>query len=143
MSDQESLTGVLRRHGYRVTPPRQRVWQVLESGDHLTAEEITQRIADDAGPDVNLASVYRSLALLEDLHLVRSSRLGEGSTTWERAHPDEHFHLVCRQCGNVTHHRGTLVDQVASHLRGDHGFEPDDIELVVTGRCADCVGQDN
>jgi Fur family transcriptional regulator, ferric uptake regulator len=143
MSDEESLVGKLRRHGYRVTPPRQRVWQVLESGEHLTAEEIARRIADGAGPDVNLASVYRSLALLEELDLVRSSRLGEGSTTWERAHPDEHFHLVCRQCGNVSHHRGTLVDQVANHLRLDHGFDPEDIELVVTGRCVDCTARAN
>lgn len=143
MSDEESLTGTLRRHGYRITPPRLRVWQVLESGGHLTAEEIAQRIANAAGPDVNLASVYRSLALLEELELVRSSRLGEGSTTWERAHPDEHFHLVCRQCGNVSHHRGTLVDKVATHLRTDHSFEPEHIELVVTGRCADCVRADN
>ena len=139
MSDQPKLSTVLREHGYRVTPPRQRVWRVLAAGEHLTAEEIVARVADDHGEDVNLASVYRALALMEELDLVRSSRLGEQApTTWELAHPDEHFHLVCRVCGGVSHHRGTLVDQVATHLREGHDFEPEDIELVVTGRCADC-----
>ena len=76
MSDESSLTGVLRRHGYRVTPPRRRVWQVLAGGDHLTAEEIAGRIADQQGSEVNLASVYRALALMEELDLVRSSRFG-------------------------------------------------------------------
>lgn len=139
MTDDLSLTGVLREHGYRVTPPRRLVWQVLAAGDHLTAEEIAGRIATDHRDDVNLASVYRALALMEELDLVRSSRLGEASTTWELAHPDEHFHLVCRECGDVAHHRGTLVDQVASHLREGHGFEPETIELVVTGRCSACL----
>lgn len=139
MDDDTSLTKTLRRHGYRVTPPRQRVWQALAGGDHLTAEEIAGRIAQDPDAEVNLASVYRALALMEDLDLVRSSRLGEQApTTWELAHPDEHFHLVCRECNAVTHHRGTLVDQVATHLRDGHQFEPETIELVVTGRCAAC-----
>lgn len=142
MADETSLTGVLRRHGYRVTPPRRRVWQVLAAGEHLSAEDILGRIADDHGDEVNLASVYRALALMEELDLVRSSRLGEQApTTWELAHPDEHFHLVCRQCGTVTHHRGTLVDQVARHLREGHDFEPETIELVVTGRCAECLAR--
>ena len=140
MNDDTSLTGTLRRHGYRVTPPRRRVWQALASGDHLTAEDILARICDQHGDEVNLASVYRALALMEDLDLVRASRLGEASTTtWERAHPDEHFHLVCRVCGSVSHHRGTLVDQVATHLREGHDFEPEEIELVVFGRCATCA----
>lgn len=139
MTSEDALIGVLREHGYRVTPPRQRVWEVLAGGEHLTAEDIVARIADDQGEDVNLASVYRALALMEELDLVRSSRLGEQApTTWELAHPDEHFHLVCRVCGRVTHHRGTLVDQVATHLREGHDFDPEDIELVVTGRCASC-----
>lgn len=139
MADESSLTGVLRRHGYRVTPPRRRVWQALAAGDHLTAEDILGRIANAPGNDVNLASVYRALSLMEQLDLVRSSRLGEQApTTWELAHPDEHFHLVCRECGAVTHHQGTLVDQVATHLRDNHDFEPDTIELVVTGRCDVC-----
>lgn len=142
MADDTSLTGTLRRHGYRVTPPRRRVWQALATGEHLTAEDIVGRINDHHGDDVNLASVYRALSLMEELDLIRSSRLGEQApTTWELAHPDEHFHLVCRVCGSVTHHQGTLVDQVATHLRDGHDFEPDTIELVVTGRCAACTSE--
>ena len=142
MVDDTSLTGILRRHGYRVTPPRRRVWQALAGGEHLTAEEIAARIAADHDDDVNLASIYRALSLMEELDLVRSSRLGEQApTTWELSHPDEHFHLVCRECGDVSHHRGTLVDQVASHLREGHDFEPQTIELVVTGRCAACMAR--
>lgn len=139
MDDDARLTATLRRHNYRVTPPRRTVWRVLnEAGGHLTAEEVAERVAHRADP-VNLATVYRALAVLSDLDLVRESRLREdGATTWEIAHPDEHFHLVCDECGEVTHHEGTLVREIAEHLRDGHGFRPDTIELVVTGTCADC-----
>lgn len=129
---------VLRANGYRVTSPRRLTWNVLaHARGHLTAEQIADRIqAHDQA--VNLASVYRALALLSDLDLVRETRLGDGSARWEVAHPDEHFHLVCDDCGRVTHHVGTLVGEIADHLRGGHDFEPRTVELVVTGRCGDC-----
>lgn len=132
------VSDVLRANGYRVTPQRRLVWGVLnEARRHLTAEEIADRIEIAQG-GANLASVYRALALLSDLDLVRESRLGEGGARWEIAHPDEHFHLVCDLCSDVTHHEGSLVEMVADHLRADHGFEPLSVELVVTGRCARC-----
>ncbi|MFP5308457.1 MAG: Fur family transcriptional regulator [Actinomycetes bacterium] len=138
MSDEAAIGEVLRANGFRVTPPRRLVWEVLVEADgHVTAEEIADRVSTRGG-DVNLASIYRSLALLAELDLVRETRLGEGGARWELAHPDEHFHLVCDTCGSVTHHEGHLVEMVAAHLREGHGFVPSSVELVVQGRCAAC-----
>lgn len=138
MSTPPDVDDVLRSAGYRVTVPRQLVWRVLEEASgHLTAEQIADRI-QDRDDTVNLASVYRALALLSDLELVRETRLGDGTARWEVAHPDEHFHLVCRICDRITHHEGTLVQMVAEHLRAGHDFQPQSIELVVTGVCGDC-----
>ncbi len=133
------LDQLLRARGYRVTRPRRAVWEVLcDAEDHLTVEAVTERTRM-AGYDVDLASVYRSLDLLETLGLARSSRLGDSEASrWELAHPDEHFHLVCNSCGRVDHHVGSLVAQVREHLDTGHGFAVDEVELTVTGRCADC-----
>lgn len=135
------LEPVLRGHGHRVTRPRQLVWEVLCSSQrHLTAEEVAARV-NEVDPGVNLASVYRSLALFADLDLARESRLGDqGASRWEQAHPDDHFHLVCGTCGEVRHHAGDLVERIRSHLGSDHGFRADSIDLVVTGRCRTCGG---
>lgn len=124
--------------GHRITAPRRLVWRVLTEADgHLTVDQIAARIGalDDS---VNLASIYRSLALFDELGLVRETHLGEDARRWELAHPDEHFHLVCEQCGHVDHHAGTLVDEVRQHLSSGHGFEVTGVELLVTGRCATC-----
>ncbi len=139
MDDSADLGLVLRDHGYRLTSPRWLVWSVLRSaGGHLTAEEIAARV-NAADPTVNISSVYRSLTLFEDLDLVRESHLGiDGSARWEIAHPDDHFHMVCRGCGKVDHHVGELVDQVRSHLASQHEFTVENVDLVVTGLCGDC-----
>lgn len=131
----------LRVKGYRVTRPRQAVWQVLADADrHLTVEELAARVTEQQ-PGVNLASVYRSLALFAQLDLVRESRLGdEDVTRWELAHPDEHFHIVCEVCGSVDHHAGDLVERIVDHLRAGHRFEASSVVLTVTGRCAECAG---
>jgi Fur family ferric uptake transcriptional regulator len=140
VSSTDELSDQLRVRGYRVTRPRQAVWRALtDADDHLTVEEIAARVAE-GNPGVNLASVYRSLALFAHLDLVRESRLGdEDVTRWELAHPDEHFHLVCEVCGRVDHHVGDLVTRIVEHLRSGHGFDARSVDLSVVGRCASCA----
>jgi Fur family ferric uptake transcriptional regulator len=128
----------LRDEGYRLTPQRQLVWDVLRTAEHhLTADEILERVQAKVG-DFNVASVYRTLALLAELDLVIQVRLGDGAASWELTHPDDEFHLVCRRCGQVTHHHGTLVSDVRQHLHAGHGFTPETVDLVVHGVCAAC-----
>ena len=129
----------LRGQGYRLTPQRQLVWDVLRQAEHhLTAEEIHERVSELV-PDFNVTSVYRTLALLADLGLAKEVRLGDGAASWETAHPDDEFHLVCRRCERVSHHQGTVVEDVRAHLAGGHGFVAESVDLVVHGLCAQCA----
>ncbi len=134
------LAATLRQRGHRVTRPRRAVWDALARADHHpTVEELAAAVTAD-GVDVDPASVYRALGLFEELGLARVSRLGDGDAgRWEVAHPDEHFHLVCQDCGEVEHHVGSLVAELTEHLEEGHGFRVTGVELVVTGRCARCA----
>lgn len=134
----EQFDELLRSNGHRSTRPRRVAWQVLlEADGHLTAEQIDAAVRA-AGEHVDLASVYRSLALFAELGIARETHLGEDASHWEAAHPDEHFHLKCLSCGAVDHHVGSLVEQIRDHLSGGHGFEVHRVELIVTGHCANC-----
>jgi Fur family ferric uptake transcriptional regulator len=137
---ERELAGLLRDRGNRLTEPRLRVWEVLNrAGGHLTVEEIVREV-HKADPTINTSSVYRTLALFADLDLVRESSLGpDEGARWELGHPDDHFHLVCKVCGEVDHHEGDLVEQIRSHLDSGHGFNAGEIDLVVTGTCARCA----
>lgn len=138
----EDISAILRSHGHRVTRPRLAVWEALRGASrHLTADELAER-AQRREPGLNLASVYRSLSLFEELDLVRASQLGEEEASrWELAHPDDHFHLVCDECGRVEHHSGGFVEEVREHLRDSHGFIPRAVDLTVQGTCRRCGGE--
>jgi Fur family ferric uptake transcriptional regulator len=143
--DERILATRLRATGNRLTDARRAVWSVLgegmtgsHAGAHLSVDEVVER-THAHGVGVDRATAYRTLALLEGLGLVRASQLGSGvPVRWERAHPDEHFHLRCTVCGRVDHHVGTLVATVREHLATGHGFLADYVELTVHGRCVAC-----
>lgn len=131
---------MLRAGDFRVTRPRQLVWDVLTSEDaHLSALEIAEHV-QQVDPSVNTSSVYRALALFADLHLVRESRLDDDSSRWEPIHDDAVIHLVCERCRRVLHHDAELVDRLRERLRDDAGFAARSIEVVVRGSCGRCTG---
>jgi len=132
------LRHALARAGHRMTEARIAVWKAVSNASgHLTADEIASKV-QEADPAINLSSVYRSLALFDDLGLIRQSHLGNDAAHWELAHPDEQFHLRCDSCGKVEHHTGSLVEEIRHHLEHGHGFVANAVDLVVTGTCEDC-----
>lgn len=139
MDGHDPLRAALEREGHRLTAPRRAVWDVVAGADsHLTADEIAARVRA-IDPEVNLSSVYRSLGLFAEIGLVRVSSLDAGGAAhWEPAHPDDEFHLRCRNCGRVDHHTGDLVGRVRHHLEDEHGWVTEQVELLVTGLCPDC-----
>ncbi len=133
------LEEALRSSGYRLTRPRQVVWDVLATNHgHLNAQEIADQAAE-RDPGINVSSVYRTLALFDELDLVRASHLGDQATaTWERSHDDAVIHLVCTVCGGVTHHDAALVDELRGQLRSGVDFDARSIDVRASGICKTC-----
>jgi Fe2+ or Zn2+ uptake regulation protein len=127
----------LREKGYRLTPQRTLIWEVLRGADgHLTAEEVAVR-AQQSMPDVNVSTVYRTLELLVSLDLVVETRL-EGSAGYYEVSPEpSHHHFVCRGCGAVEHFGDELLRPVRSELAA-RGGEVDEIQVTAFGLCAAC-----
>jgi Fur family ferric uptake transcriptional regulator len=130
----------LRTSGYRVTRQRQLVWDALRrTRRHLSAEEIG-RTLERQGRAIDMATIYRSLGVLERLGLVRSSRLGERQY-FEVAEPGEHYHLVCDACGSANHIEGEDLAPVLRHITEAHRFAVRSADLIVHGWCEKCQQQ--
>jgi Fur family transcriptional regulator, ferric uptake regulator len=129
----------LRESGYRLTPQRVLVLDVLRRSpdEHLSADAICAEV-QKLLPTFNVASVYRTLALLAELGLAKETRLADGPAVWEVAHDRDHHHLVCRVCGTITHHQEPVLSRVSDHLRQAHDFATEHADLVVTGVCGAC-----
>lgn len=129
----------LRERGVRITPQRAHTWRVLvESQEHLTAEEVWER-ARDMLPGLELSTVYRSLEVLRAAGLVADSRLPEGPRVFE-ARSASHPHLVCQGCGEIFHPDPEVGRWVFEALNaGSGGFEVHELHVVAKGVCAGCA----
>lgn len=127
----------LRTAGYKVTPARQAVLQVIEQEDaHLDPSEILER-AQKLYPAIGRATVYRTLELLTHLNLVRPIYIGEHGPTYIRTEGGHH-HLVCSNCGTVIDFDQCMADQMATELAERFGFQIQSHLLEFYGQCAAC-----
>jgi len=96
----EVLVERLRARGYRLTPQRIAVLKVLTSErSHPTVDEIYQRVKADL-PTTSLATIYKALALLQELGEVQELQV-EGSSRYDAWQPLPHAHLICVSCGRI------------------------------------------
>ena len=127
------LAACLRARGLRVTPQRRQVLAAVRTLGHATPEQISESVAD-----VDVATVYRTLELLEEIGLVRHAHLGHGAPSYRPAE-DEHVHVVCHSCGAVSDADPDLVEPLARRLLADDGFVLDRAHFTVFGRCRNCA----
>lgn len=132
-------TQTLHELGYRLTPQRVLVWDVLrENGGHMSAEEVCTRV-QERFPQVNMSTVYRTLELLVGLELVRETHLGPARRFFEVEEEVPHHHLVCETCGSVVHIHDEDLGGLKEILQAEQDFTAR--ELTVFGRCGACGTQ--
>jgi Fur family ferric uptake transcriptional regulator len=139
MSCEEAFFRRLREQGFRLTPQREMVLSVLhEIEDFATAEEIYDRVSGISS-SVDISTVYRTLELLQDFHMVASVDPGDGQRRYELVGMHgQHFHLVCRSCGEIIGVEPGAIQAFAARMRAAYGFEIDLDHLSIPGLCQDC-----
>jgi Fe2+ or Zn2+ uptake regulation protein len=127
----------LRARGQRVTSQRLLIHAALrELGRHATADEVLSAVSPRL-PGVSLPTIYATLELLEDLGLVRRVNAGSGPALWDPRN-ELHHHTACRRCGRVDDLEIDVDAAGPAEVARRTGFEPDRVELLVSGLCADC-----
>jgi len=139
MSDREDyLRDVFRAAGRRLTSQRRLILEVLhESSMHLDADGLYDLVKFH-DPDISLATVYRTLAVLKEMGLVEEHRLGEGHGHYELVHDSPHYHFTCLRCGRVTEFDTPLVAQIRRELSEREGVHVTHAHLHFSGFCARC-----
>lgn len=127
----------LRRRGYRITEQRHLVLAAVRDLSHATPESILARVRADE-PTLNLSTVYRALAVLQDVGLVTHSHIGAGSPAYHIAEEPPHLHLTCIGCGSVTSVPVEIGDGFAADVAAANGFAMDLRHAAVYGRCFEC-----
>lgn len=137
--DEKRIGALLRRQGYRLTPQRRAVLNVIAlSREHLTPLGIYEKV-QEKHPDIGLVTVYRTLELLTELGLLCEVHAGGNCRSYLMRGPDgHHHHLICSGCGAVVDFAYCDLAEIEQKLSKDTGFEIKSHLLEFLGRCRDC-----
>jgi Fur family ferric uptake transcriptional regulator len=112
---------------------RRLIIRVLAGIDgHLSAPEVHDRVAA-FDPRISQATVYRTLALFQELGLVQSLDIGDGSLRYERADKNDHHHLIELGTGRITEFENQAVKALVDELASELGYKVVDFRLKLYG----------
>ena len=133
------LTSRLQKKARRITGPRRAILDLLRQHQHpMTNKEIHAALADGG---CDLATIYRSMHLLEEMGIVKRFDFGDGTARFElitgeeRAH---HHHLVCTCCAEVVEIDDCFAAEVEQRVAAAHGFTGVTHRLEFFGLCPAC-----
>mgnify|MGYP003848145307 FL=1 len=126
----------LRKAGLKVTLPRVKILDILESSGtrHLSAEDIYRRLAE-LREDIGLATVYRVLTQFEAAGLVTRHHFADGMAVFELNEGAHHDHILCLDCGHVEEFMDAGIEERQTAVAGRLGFEISEHALVIYGHC--------
>jgi Fe2+ or Zn2+ uptake regulation protein len=128
------ITERLATSGFRFTPQREQVYNVLlEVRDHPTAEQVFLR-AKNGMPDISLATVYNCLDALVKCGLVKQVSLDRGAMRF-CPNMHEHCHFYCESCGGVY---DIDLTRAGPEVPMPRGFKASHWELSIRGLCPEC-----
>jgi Fur family ferric uptake transcriptional regulator len=129
----------LKEKGYRLTPQRVMIVNILEESEgHISAEEIYSRL-HDRYPYTNISTVYRTLELLKELGLATQTDLGEGIVRYHSQEKGHHHHLICKSCGRVEDLPESALFPLRDSLLKEYKFKAELRHMAIFGYCQKCL----
>lgn len=123
------------------TNQREAVLEFLETNSgHVSAKDVFHALRQ-SGRAIGKATIYRCLDMLVNggvLHKFISGDGGGALYEYDRDGGEEHFHLKCGVCGQLTHLECADANRFYHHIEKDHGFKIDPARTVFLGTCGRC-----
>lgn len=132
----------LQSEGYKLTPQREATARVLleNEEEHLSAEDVFMLVRDIM-PETGLATVYRTLELLTEMHIVEKINFGDGVARYDlrdNNNRHHHHHLICVKCGAVDEIMEDWLGPLEERLEAEFNFTVLDHRLDFQGICHRC-----
>lgn len=143
--DIQDLRKRFRENQYKMTPQRLKVLEVFTEhpDSHLSAEEVFHLVRVGA-PEIGLATVYRTLEMLNGIDILQRIEFGDGRSRYEMSaadSPHSHHHLICRKCGEVKEFEDDLLETVESFVSRKTDFQITDHQVKFYGFCKGCQSE--
>jgi Fur family ferric uptake transcriptional regulator len=131
---------LLKKNALKFTIQREVILETLYNSDeHLTPESL-HNLIQERFPDLNtgIATVYRTLSLLEDSDMVTSLSFGAQGKKYELGAKNHHDHLICTECGSITEFVDEQIEERQNKIADGLGFKMQDHSMQIYGTCKNC-----
>lgn len=131
---------LLKKNSLKFTIQREVILETLYNSDeHLTPEAL-HHLIQEKFPDLNtgIATVYRTLALLEDSNIVTSLSFGAQGKKYELGAKEHHDHMICTECGDITEFVDEQIELRQHKIADELGFKMSDHSMQIYGICKKC-----
>ncbi len=136
----ENFKKLLKSNNLKYTMQRELILKIIYDNDgHFTPEDIYNLIKENH-PMVKLgiATVYRTLTLLEDAHIVSSISFGTQGKKYEFGLTDHHDHLVCLECGKIEEFFDETIEKQQEEIAKKFNFKMSNHIMKIVGTCSAC-----
>lgn len=136
----ELFKDILKQNGLKYTKQREVLLKCLYNNNiHVTPENLCSTIKE-LYPHLNIgiATVYRTLNLLEDAGMVTSLSFGAQGKKFELANKPHHDHMICKSCGEIIEFQNSNIEQTQIQIAQEHDFKLTGHLMQLYGICKDC-----
>jgi Fur family ferric uptake transcriptional regulator len=136
----EQFKKLLKDNSLKFTRQRELILKFLyENEGHYTPEE-TYTLLKQHYPDVKvgIATVYRTLALLEESGIASSISFGVQGKKYELGLKKHHDHLICSQCGDIIEFYDETIEERQEEIAKKFNFHMTDHTMKIIGLCEKC-----
>ncbi len=136
----EDFKQLLKKNSLKFTIQREVILETLYGLDeHLTPEAL-HNLIQKKFPDLNtgIATVYRTLSLLEESDMVTSLSFGAHGKKYELGAKQHHDHFICTVCGDITEFVDEQIEERQHKIAQELGFDMQDHSMQIYGICKKC-----
>ena len=106
-----------------MTGQRRVIARVLSEADDHPDVELLHRRAVEVDPRISIATVYRTVKLLEEASILERHDFGEGRARYEEASDEHHDHLIDVQSGEVIEFRNDDIEGLQHAVAKKLGYQ--------------------
>ena len=119
--------------GLKMTGQRKLILQVLDTAeDHPSVETVYER-AKELDASISMATVYRTLNMLDELNLVIRHEFKENFSRYE-VNEEHHHHLIDLETGDVIEFQNSELEKLKEKIANELGFDLIDHRLELYGK---------
>ncbi len=136
----EEFKSVLRKNSLKFTKQRETILKTLYNfPGHFLPEEFYNLIKkNEPNSNIGIATIYRTLNLLEESEIVTALSFGKNGKKYELANKPHHDHIICKNCGLILEFEDKSIEKRQKEIAKQNGFELTNHIMQLYGICPKC-----